>query len=115
MGNVRRKSIETNMLHISGCFMMESGSRVSGSLIPMVTDDPGHSLGSVDVPWKEAYLSSGSLHIDGRKTLYAESGSIKMRDGISVGDDDFMMLLREVKTKLVTLEGTVAALSESKR
>ncbi len=60
---------------------MESGSRVSGSLVPAVTDDPGHSLGNPDTPWKDAYLSSGSLFIDNVKTLHREGGVMKLGTG----------------------------------
>lgn len=66
---------------VSKSIHMESGSRISGSLIPMVTDDPGHSLGDPDIPWKDAYLSSGSLFIDGVKTLHREGGKMKLGTG----------------------------------
>jgi len=78
--NIRRVmgEISASHIHVGECLQMESGSRISGSLVPIVTDDPAHSLGDPNIPWKDAYLSSGSLFIDGIKTLHRESGSMKV-------------------------------------
>ena len=73
--------VSASHIHVTEELKMESGSRISGSLIPAVTDDPGHSLGHPDVPWKDAYLSSGSLFIDGVKTLHREGGVMKLGTG----------------------------------
>lgn len=53
---------------IGGIFQLEDGSEFSGSLIP-ITGGKG-SLGKVEKPFKDAFLSSGSLHIDGRRAVY---------------------------------------------
>ena len=105
------EEITTPHIHVSDELQMSSGSRVSGSLIPMVTDNPDHSLGKPGLPWHDAYLSSGSLYIDEKRTLYADSGSVRMRDGVQIGPDDFMKILRRLRTKLNALENEVAAIS----
>lgn len=78
---ILHNDISASHIHVTEEIKMESGSRISGSLIPVVTDDPGHSLGDPNVPWKDAYLSSGSLFIDGVKTLHREGGLMKLGTG----------------------------------
>jgi len=73
--------ISASFVEVSEVLLLHSGSRVSGSLIPKVTDSPDHSLGKPDLPWKDAYLSSGSLFIDGVKTLHREGGMMKLGTG----------------------------------
>jgi len=105
MSNVRRREGEFLHIHITEEMKMESGSRISGSLIPMVTDNPDHSLGKPNLPWHDAYLSSGSLYVDDQRALYAVSGTVTLPDDARIGG-------QEILKELVALKGSFDTLSE---
>ena len=59
--NITGSQSITGSLSVSGSFSM------AGSIIPVVTDT--YDLGSLTKQWKDLYLSSGSLYIDGTQVL----------------------------------------------
>ena len=59
--NITGSQSITGSLSVSGSFSM------AGSIIPVVTDT--YDLGSPTKQWKDLYLSSGSLYIDGTQVL----------------------------------------------
>ena len=51
---------------------------VTGDMIPTIDSDgsTGYSLGSPSAAWKDVYVSSGSLYVNGQKVLQDDSGTI---------------------------------------
>lgn len=99
--------ISASKVEVSEILHLHPGSRISGSLIPTVTDGPAHSLGHPNTPWKDAYLSSGSLYIDGVKTLYRESGTVKLAPevrALSASFADFVVSSSFAQTASIALE-----------
>lgn len=66
MSNVKKTFHGDIAMQTGSILTMEDGAEFSGSLIPANADS---SLGTGSRPFKDAFLSSGSLFIDGRKVL----------------------------------------------
>ena len=66
----RLTTIEGNYA-TTGSNLFKGNQTISGSIIPSV--DNTYDLGSVTHQWKDVYISSGSLYIDGTKVLGSTS------------------------------------------
>ena len=63
----------------------------SSALIPMVNSNgsTGFDLGASNAQWKDLYVSSGSLYVNGKKVLEDDSGTIT----VSTTDDQDLLSL----------------------
>lgn len=61
--------ISASIIEISEFIKLAPEVRISGSLIPIVTGSPAHTLGSLDMPWDEGYFGTGSLYVGGVKLV----------------------------------------------
>ena len=61
--------ISASVLRISEVIELAPAVRISGSLIPIVTGSPAHSLGSPETPWDEGYFGTGSIYVGGIKLV----------------------------------------------
>lgn len=66
-GRVDTLEIESNAYATTGSNLFKGTQTLSGSIIPSV--DNQYDLGSPDYQWRDVYISSGSLYIDGTKVL----------------------------------------------
>jgi hypothetical protein len=120
---------------ITGSNLFKGTQTLSGSIIPSV--DNTYDLGSPDYQWRDVYISSGSLYIDGTKvisstaqelTITTDTGqSIKILEGttdsiiLQTADGDIELkssgdgdILLDPTNGKITLKGTVEVLNGNK-
>jgi hypothetical protein len=61
---------------ITGSNLFKGTQTLSGSIIPSV--DNTYDLGSADYQWRDVYISSGSLYIDGTKVISSTSQELQI-------------------------------------
>lgn len=73
----------------------------AGHIIPAIDSDgtTGYDLGSPTMKWRDLYLSSGSLYIDGQKVVESDAGTI-----IVSADPDQSLTTKTSGTGVLTLQ-----------
>ena len=61
--------ISASVIEISDVIKLPIGVLISGSLVPIVTGSPAHTLGTLEKPWDEGYFGTGSLYVGGIKLV----------------------------------------------
>lgn len=61
--------ISASVIEISEVVKLTDDVRISGSLVPIVTGSPAHTLGTLEMPWDEGYFGSGSIYVGGEKLV----------------------------------------------
>jgi hypothetical protein len=81
----------------TGSNLFKGNQTVSGSIVPSVNDI--YDLGSLDYQWRDLYLSSGSLYIDGTQVISSNSTEV-----IFSTDSGQSIKLNELGTDNITLQ-----------
>jgi hypothetical protein len=92
---------------IDGGFKTNADSAITGNLemtghlLPTVDSNgtTGYDLGSPTLKWRDLYLSSGSLYVDGQKVLESNAGTIVVQ-----ADEDQSMTVKTSGTGVLTLQ-----------
>ena len=87
---------------MTGDINMDENSILSaGHIIPAIDSDgtTGYDLGTPTMKWRDLYLSSGSLYIDGQKVVESDSGTI-----IVSADPDQSLTTKVSGTGVLTLQ-----------
>jgi hypothetical protein len=72
----RSGSVWTNTKTLSGSYLFVGTQTISGSIIPSV--DNLYDLGSPTHQWKDVYISSGSLYVDGVKVISSTTQELQI-------------------------------------
>jgi hypothetical protein len=95
---------------------IQGTANITGDFIPVLTDT--YNLGSVDNQWKDLFLSSGSLYIDGTKVISSNTAELIISTDLGqslkfleTGADDITL---QTENGNIELKGTVEILSGKK-
>jgi len=81
--------------------IIEANLSMTGNILPTVDSDgtTGYDLGSPTAKWRDLYLSSGSLYIDGQKVMESDAGTIVVQ-----ADPDQSLTTKVTGTGVLTFQ-----------
>ena len=85
--------------------IIEANLEMTGNILPTVDSDgtTGYDLGSPDKKWRDLYLSSGSLYIDGQKVMESDAGTIVVQ-----ADPDQSLTTKVTGTGVLTFQSATS-------
>jgi hypothetical protein len=85
--------------------IIEANLEMTGNILPTVDSDgtTGYDLGSPTKKWRDLYLSSGSLYIDGQKVMESDAGTIVVQ-----ADPDQSLTTKVTGTGVLTFQSATS-------
>jgi hypothetical protein len=97
----QRKFIIDGGFQVNDDSIIIANLEMTGNILPTVDSDgtTGYDLGSPTAKWRDLYLSSGSLYIDGQKVMESDAGTIVVQ-----ADPDQSLTTKTTGTGVITLQ-----------
>jgi len=109
-------SLDTSSLATTGSNLFVGNQTHSGSILPAVNDT--YDLGSTSYQWRDLFLSSGSLYIDGTQVISSDANTLTFTTDagqsikiLETGGDDITF---QTDTGNIEMKGTVEVQSGKK-